>query len=178
MFLKKIQWFCVEQWPNYLTLWLAGPVLRTFAQYLIAFCSRTETANDVIWRSFSWSSVKPFSRNSTKSRQRWHFQWFIFLDNFGSEVVSDVISEKLRQICHKCVEIDNFPGNCWFSTKFRHYTMDIFRIKCTQFGCDLIWFGILIFNCIRVKFFPRNSVDGGAICVLQSASFFPMRIQG
>ena len=27
---------------SYLTLWTAGPVLRTFVQYLIAFCSRLE----------------------------------------------------------------------------------------------------------------------------------------
>ena len=29
-------------------LWLAGPVLHTFVQYLIAFCSRPETPSDVI----------------------------------------------------------------------------------------------------------------------------------
>ena len=28
--------------------WPAGPVLHTFMQYLIAFCSRQEAANDVI----------------------------------------------------------------------------------------------------------------------------------
>ena len=34
---------------NYLTLWLARPVLRTtFVQYLIAFYSKPEATNDVI----------------------------------------------------------------------------------------------------------------------------------
>ena len=34
---------------------LAGPVLRNFVQYLIAFCSRSEAASDVI----SGALVKP-----------------------------------------------------------------------------------------------------------------------
>ena len=39
----------VKQWPNYLTLWPARPVLRiTFVQYFIAFCSRPEVMSDVI----------------------------------------------------------------------------------------------------------------------------------
>ena len=39
----------VKQWPNYLTLWPAEPVLRiTFVQYLILFCSRPEVTSDVI----------------------------------------------------------------------------------------------------------------------------------
>ena len=35
-----------------MTLWPAGPVLRTFALYLIAFCSRPEIASDVISGKF------------------------------------------------------------------------------------------------------------------------------
>ena len=45
----RLWWrFSVKQWPNYSTLCLAGPVLRTFVQYLITFCSRPEADNDVI----------------------------------------------------------------------------------------------------------------------------------
>ena len=40
---------------------------------------------------FRKSSLKPFSRNSTKSRRRRHFRQF-FRDNFRPEVDSDVIS--------------------------------------------------------------------------------------
>ena len=43
----------VKQWPKYMTLWLARPVLRiTFVEYLIAFCSRLEVMSDVISVSF------------------------------------------------------------------------------------------------------------------------------
>ena len=43
----------VKQWPKYLTLWPAGPVLRiTFVQYLIAFNSRPEVTSDVISGGF------------------------------------------------------------------------------------------------------------------------------
>ena len=38
----------VELWPNYLTHCPAGSVLRTFVQYLITFCSRSETVGEVI----------------------------------------------------------------------------------------------------------------------------------
>ena len=33
---------------GYSTRWPAGPVLRTFAQYLVAFCTRLEAASDII----------------------------------------------------------------------------------------------------------------------------------
>ena len=46
--LCKIWWFSVKQWANYLTLLPDGPVLHTYVQYLTAFCSRPETAIDVI----------------------------------------------------------------------------------------------------------------------------------
>ena len=40
----------VKRWPNYYTLWPAGPVLPiTFVQYLIAFCSRPRETRDVIF---------------------------------------------------------------------------------------------------------------------------------
>ena len=43
----------MKQWPNYFTLWPAGPVLRvTFVQYLTAFCSRPEVMSDVISGGF------------------------------------------------------------------------------------------------------------------------------
>ena len=43
----------VKQWPNYLTLWPAGPVLRiTFVQHLIAFYSRPEVTSNVISGKF------------------------------------------------------------------------------------------------------------------------------
>ena len=38
-----------KQWPNYSTLWPTGPVLRTFVQYLITFCSRLGKASVVIF---------------------------------------------------------------------------------------------------------------------------------
>ena len=39
----------VKQWPNYSTLWPAGPVLRvTFVEYLIVFCGRPEATGDVV----------------------------------------------------------------------------------------------------------------------------------
>ena len=38
----------IKQWANYLTLWPAGPVLCTFEQHLVGFCSQLETASDVI----------------------------------------------------------------------------------------------------------------------------------
>ena len=37
-----------KQWPSYSTVWPAGPVLRTFVQYLITFYSLRKTASDVI----------------------------------------------------------------------------------------------------------------------------------
>ena len=39
-----------DSWLNIgrvIRLWLAGPVLHTFVQYLIAFCSQPETASDI-----------------------------------------------------------------------------------------------------------------------------------
>ena len=41
---------------RFIQLWLTGPVLRTFMQYLMAFCSRQETASDVVSGRF----VGPF----------------------------------------------------------------------------------------------------------------------
>ena len=38
----------ISRWPNYAASVLAAPVLRTIVQYLIAFCSRPETASDII----------------------------------------------------------------------------------------------------------------------------------
>ena len=43
-------WF--KQSPIYLNLWPAGPVLHTFVKYLVTFCSRLETASDVISGKF------------------------------------------------------------------------------------------------------------------------------
>ena len=74
-------------------------------QYLTAFCSRTETASDVISSSFVGPIVpdklvkfrglpnylKSFSRNSTRSRWGRHFRRS-FRDNFGPEAVCDAIS--------------------------------------------------------------------------------------
>ena len=48
----KRWWFSVKQWSNYFTLCPAGPVLRTFVQYLIAFYSRPEASGDVIFGRF------------------------------------------------------------------------------------------------------------------------------
>ena len=43
----------VKQWPKYLTLWPAAPVLRiTFVQDLIAFYNRPEATSDVISGKF------------------------------------------------------------------------------------------------------------------------------
>ena len=54
--LRLIWWFYVNQWPNYSTLWSAGPVLRTVVlccrQYLIAFCRWPKAASDVIYGRF------------------------------------------------------------------------------------------------------------------------------
>ena len=36
-----------KQWPLF-DLWPAGPVLRTFVQYMIEFCSRSDAASNVI----------------------------------------------------------------------------------------------------------------------------------
>ena len=33
---------------NYSTLWPSAPILHTFVQYIIAFCSRPEAGKDVI----------------------------------------------------------------------------------------------------------------------------------
>ena len=41
------------QWPNYSTLWGAGPDVRTFVQHQIIFCSRPETASEVISSRFA-----------------------------------------------------------------------------------------------------------------------------
>ena len=47
--LCNMWWVWVKQWPKYLTLWLAGPVLRIiFVQYFIAFRSRLEVMSDVL----------------------------------------------------------------------------------------------------------------------------------
>ena len=48
MFVENLVNLYVKQWQNYSTLSVAGLVLRTFAQYKIAFCSRAEAAGDVI----------------------------------------------------------------------------------------------------------------------------------
>ena len=53
----KIWLFYGKQWPSYSTLWPAEPVLRTFVQYLIAFCSRPETDSDVLAGKFLVSIV-------------------------------------------------------------------------------------------------------------------------
>ena len=37
---------------EYSTLWPSGPVLRTFVQYIIPFCNRSETASDVLSGKF------------------------------------------------------------------------------------------------------------------------------
>ena len=49
----KPGWFLLEQWSNYSTLCPVEPVLRTFVQYLITFCSRPEAASDVISGTFA-----------------------------------------------------------------------------------------------------------------------------
>ena len=41
-----------KRWPNYLTLWPVAPVLRSFVQYLIAFCSRLKAASDDMFGRF------------------------------------------------------------------------------------------------------------------------------
>ena len=48
----EIWWFYLKHWPNCSTLWPAAPVLSIFLQYLIAVCSWTETASDIISGSF------------------------------------------------------------------------------------------------------------------------------
>ena len=48
----KIWLFCAKEWSNYSTLWPTAPVLRTFMQHLIAFCSRPEAASDAIAGKF------------------------------------------------------------------------------------------------------------------------------
>ena len=53
----KMWWFKVKQWPNYSTLWRAGPVLATFIQYKITIWSRSEVASDVISCTFVWPVV-------------------------------------------------------------------------------------------------------------------------
>ena len=95
----KLQWFSFKQWSNYSTLCPAGPVLRTFVfvQYLMAFCSRPKAASYVISGrcvmrpvvldkcKISWSVLKPFSRNSTRSRRRRYFRQ-LFCYSFRPEV--------------------------------------------------------------------------------------------
>ena len=77
-----------------------GPVLRTFLQYSVTFCSRLETDYWRLWGSplpiglwnlIWWSSVKPFLRNPTKGHRRRHFRW-VLCDNCRLEVASGVIS--------------------------------------------------------------------------------------
>ena len=88
--LAKIWWFYDKQWPNYSTVWSVGPVFRTFVQHLIAFCSRLETACDVMFsicvvpsapdktfHEISLSSLKRSSRNSTLNRRMRHFRRFL-----------------------------------------------------------------------------------------------------
>ena len=47
----------LKQWSYYSTLCPVGPVLHTFVQYLISFCSRLEAASDVVSSRFLWSIV-------------------------------------------------------------------------------------------------------------------------
>ena len=44
----KFGYYRLNSGRIYSTLWPAAPILRTFVQYLIAFCSRPEAASDVI----------------------------------------------------------------------------------------------------------------------------------
>ena len=53
---------------------------------LMLYIKRTNKQSKFIW----WSSLKPLSRNSTRSRRRRHFEVF-FRNNFRPGVVSDVI---------------------------------------------------------------------------------------
>ena len=89
--------------PNYSTLWPAEPVLRTFVQNLIAFCSNMETASDVISGNFVGSIVPDKlvkCRDLLLNRSREILPKAVgdgiltgfFHDNFGPEVGSDVIS--------------------------------------------------------------------------------------
>ena len=65
-------WFRGKHWSNYSTLCSARPVLRTFVQYLMAFCCQSEAPGDVISSKLSSSVLKPL-RNSTQSRRRQYF---------------------------------------------------------------------------------------------------------
>ena len=101
----NIWWVWVEQWPNYLTLWPTGPVLRiTSVQYIIEICIRQDIASDAISGRFVEPAVPDnrvkfgdprlnlsLSRNSTWSRMRRHFRRF-FHCSFRPEAVSDIIS--------------------------------------------------------------------------------------
>ena len=48
----RLCWFSVKQWSNYSTLCPVGPVLRTFVQYWITFCSRPQAASDIVSGTF------------------------------------------------------------------------------------------------------------------------------
>ena len=48
----KPWWFQVKQWSNYSNLCPPVPVLRSFKQYFIAFCTLPESASDAISDSF------------------------------------------------------------------------------------------------------------------------------
>ena len=86
-----------------MTLCPAGPVLRTFVQYLITFCSRLKAASKVISGKFVGPvvlnkclkfhdpSLNRSRKNSTRSLRRQYLRQFPPY-NFRPEVANDVIS--------------------------------------------------------------------------------------
>ena len=108
---------------------LAAPVLRTFVQYLIAFCSRPKTAGDVVSRQFvklivaDKSLLKPFSRNSTRS----HIGGDIFDICFAtSPTVSDFISCVVvgQTGTDINVEFSGSSSNLSWDIRAAHFVMD------------------------------------------------------
>ena len=83
-----------KTWSNggrIIQLWPARPVLCTFVQYLIAFCSRPAAASDVISGKFVGPTV--FNKRGKFRDSRLNDSWeIVFLDNFQLEAVGDVIS--------------------------------------------------------------------------------------
>ena len=91
----------VKQWPNYSIHWPAGPVLRKFAQHLIALCSLHEAAGDVISSRCVWPIVPdkrvkfrdPRLNRSQEIPLEAAFSTVFFTMTFDPEVANDVKSD-------------------------------------------------------------------------------------